>query len=100
MATRNERKRKALAKRRALEQAVADAFKADAERKAAAETLEQSLRDYPILMTGKSAGRKVILNLSGRVQGGKLVRKDAPLWEPLKHDGNASRRGQLRKRAI
>lgn len=80
--TRNERKRKALAKRKMLEQAVAEAFKADAERK------RTSYDTHPC--DTYQTVRQRVTERVGVIQsaGGKrkfLSRDEKPL-EPLKGD--------------
>lgn len=102
MASRNERKRKAKAKREALERAVQEAFRLEAERKRnnAALPLETV---YPVKFGGV-AGSQRLTERDGKVLSSRGKRKFAASepkpFEPLRHDDNASGYGQLRKRYI
>lgn len=98
MATRNERKRLAKAKREMLERAVNEAFALEAERKRLeAEKLDR-LAAYP-LDSGRTVKQRVS-ERTGIVQRGKFAAREAKPFEPLKHDGNESGYGQLLKRWI
>lgn len=102
MATRNKRKRRAKAKRKLLERAVQEAFRLEHERKieAAKPTLEQ---EYPCKFGGVAGSQRLtervglIVSTKGKR---KLVSREPKTFEPLKHDGNESGKGQLRKKYI
>lgn len=97
MATRNERKRAAKAKREALEQAVNEAFALEAKRKAERDAIAPRLSFYEALP--KSSNGKLV-ERRGAVVKGKFAPKQATPFEPLVHDGNESGYGQLRRRWI
>ena len=102
MATRNQRKAKAKAKRIALEKAVQEAFRLEHERKieAAKPSLEET---YPCRFGGV-AGSQRLVERDGKVlsSGGtrKFVSSEPKPFEALKRDDNASGYGQLRKKYI
>ena len=96
MASRNERKRRAIAKRNALQAAVSEAFALEAERQRLASEKLERLAAYP-LDSGRTVKQR-ILERPGKIVRGKFQSSQAIAFEPLKHDGNDSGRGQLRKR--
>lgn len=101
MASRNERKRKAKAKRKALERAVQEAFRLEAERKR--NNVPPLETVYPVKFGGV-AGSQRLTEREGKVLASRGKRKFAASepkpFEPLRHDDNASGYGQLRKRYI
>lgn len=110
MATRNERKKRAKLRAQEIERALREA-----ERLAYVERFDPSPMkpclpepEYPCdMLTGakatvaqKTVERHGVLQRAGRKGGKAFVRRDAPISEPLKHDGNASGYGQRKKRWI
>lgn len=98
MASRNERKRLAKAKRIALERAVNEAFALEAERNATREALEARLRENPFYEALPKSSNGALIQRTGAIVKGKFERREPQPYAPLAHDGNASGRGQLRKR--
>lgn len=102
MATRNQRKRRAKAKREALALAVEKALALEAARQQAKrEAMATTLDTHP-LDTFSSSHQKVT-EREGKVQSAKGKRKfaakDAPMFGPLKGNGHDGR-GELRKRYV
>ena len=99
MATRNERRRKAKAKREALEKAVQAAFRLESERKRTPPSSGE-----PLVTNTHAAGAQRIRESVGRVSNSrgkrKLISGAENVFDPLRHDGNVSGYGQLRKRMI
>lgn len=98
MASRNERKRLAKAKRAALERAVAEAFALETERQAERNAREARFKASPFYDALPKSSNGALIQRTGAIVKGKFERREPQPYAPLAHDGNASGRGQLRKR--
>lgn len=98
MATRNERKRLAKARLVELQNAVTEAFALAAIRLLAHEAREARLVAYPSFDRLQKSSNGHAVERRGTVTKGKFVARSPEPSSPLKHDGNVSRRGQLRVR--
>jgi len=100
MATRNERKRRAKARNEALEKAVQAAFRDDAERKRTGPP--PLVEQFPV--NTHAVGAQRIAERAGKVLNSrgkrKLISGAENPFGPLRHDGNASGYGQLRKKMV
>lgn len=98
VATRNERKRAAKARKLELERAVKEAFALEARRDDEKRERNRLSVLYPV--ETRNSPKRDLFCRSGKVVKGAFVPCEPQRFEPLRHDDNASGRGQLRKRMI
>lgn len=98
MASRNERKRRARERHAALVDAVAQAERLAWEQAIERQRLVVQRETYVSYDALPKSSNGPIVERSGAIVKGKFERREPATVEPLRHDGNDSGYGQLRKR--